>query len=339
MKLFKIMACAAGFAAATMAAAPVAAQDPGPGIYSQALAGKRIVMIPMAMGFDLAQGWDAILKREIKDFGGIYEVRDPNWSTEAGAQALTEAIASDPKPDLLVVMAFDLNSYSKLLKRAQRDGIYVILIDNPANFKADAYIGPDWTDIGRKMTEAAIAGCGENSSKQIGVVQGDEVNATSLFMAAGITEAMAAHPDFEIVAKPVSNWDATTARDVTATMLQQHPDVCAVIDFWDGNASGTAAAIREAGKTGEVKLVTTGGGEETSACKGIEEGTYDALVSTELEHESDAMVAMIKYLLQAQPGAGTYSPYLYDNLSVITKDNLNPHSCWNLAALQARAAE
>ena len=36
-------------------------------------------------------------------FGGMFETRDPNWSVEAGAQAITEAISSDPKPDVLIV--------------------------------------------------------------------------------------------------------------------------------------------------------------------------------------------------------------------------------------------
>ena len=42
---------------------------------------------------------------------------------EAGAQAITEAISSAEKPDVLIVMSPDLNSYSKLLKKAQQTSI------------------------------------------------------------------------------------------------------------------------------------------------------------------------------------------------------------------------
>ena len=49
----------------------------------QTLKGKRVVLVPMAMGFDLAQGWAAYLKREVEGWGGVFETRDPNWSTEA----------------------------------------------------------------------------------------------------------------------------------------------------------------------------------------------------------------------------------------------------------------
>ena len=340
MKLKRLLATLAASAVLAFTAPAMQAMaddDPGPAAYEAAMKGKRVALVPLAMGFDLAQGWAAILKREVEGFGGTFETRDPNWSTEAGAQAITELISSENKPDVLIVMAFDLNSYSKLLKKAQAEGIYVILIDNPANFKADAYVGGDWTKLGMLEAEAVIKGCGENSSKKIGLVQGDEVNATSLYQYAGIMKVLDQHKDFQVVAKPDSNWDATTSRNVTATMLQQNPDICGIIDFWDGDATGAAAAIRDAGKQDQIFLVTTGGGEETNTCANVGNGTFDAVVSTELYNESEAMVAMIKYLLQSGQPPGTASPYIYTLMSTVTKDNLNPRSCWSLKGLQAAA--
>ena len=337
MTPIRTLLTATALTAASLAALPAAAQDPGPAAYAEALDGKRVLLVPMAMGFDLAQGWAAILQREVSAFGGVFETRDPNWSVEAGAQAITEAISSDQKPDVLIVMSPDLNSYSKLMKKAQQAGIYVLLIDNPANFKADAYIGSDWTQLGRLEAEAVIKGCGPDSSKQIGLVQGDQVNATSLFQYAGIMDVLSQHPEFEVVAKPDSNWDATTSRNVTTTMLQQHPDICGIIDFWDGDATGAAAAIRDAGKQDQVFLVTTGGGEKAADCDMIENGTYGAVVMTELAQESYNMVTIIKYLLQSGQAPGTSSPYIYTLLHATTKEDLRPDSCWDLKALQAMA--
>jgi ribose transport system substrate-binding protein len=333
-----ILAAAAMLATVAGYSFQASAADPGPEAYSNALKGKRVVLVPLAMGFDLAQGWSAILKREIEAFGGTFETRDPNWSVDAGAQAITTAISSGNKPDVLIVMPPDLNSYSRLMKKAQQQGIYVLLIDNPANFKADAYIGGDWNRLGQLEAEAVVKGCGENSSKKIGLVQGDQVNATSLYQYAGVMEVLEKHPDFEVVAKPDSNWDATTSRNVTTTMLQQHPDICGIIDFWDGDATGAAAAIRDAKLQDKIYLVTTGGGEETTDCALLKDGTFDAVVSTELVNESEAMVAMIKYLLQSGQPAGTSSTYIYTLLSTMTKDDLTPRSCWSLKALQQQAS-
>jgi ribose transport system substrate-binding protein len=336
-KLLSILFAGTVFAMGVSAAPVKAADDPSPAIYAEAMKGKRVMLVPMAMGFDLAQGWAAILKREVDAFGGVFETRDPNWSVEAGAQAITEAISSDTKPDVLIVMSPDLNSYSKLMKKAQAAGIYVILVDNPANFKADAYVGGDWTQLGRLEAEAVIKGCGPNSSKKIGLVQGDQVNATSLYQYAGIMEVLEKNPDFKVVAKPDSNWDATTSRNVTATMLQQNPDICGIIDFWDGDAVGAAAAIREAKLQDKVFLVTTGGGEKTADCDKIADGTYGAVVMTDLAKETHNMVAIIKYLLQSGQAPGTASPFVYTLMKATTKENLRADSCWDLKALQAEA--
>lgn len=338
-KLLSILLTGAALTLAVSTAPVKAADDPSPAIYAEAMKGKRVMLVPMAMGFDLAQGWAAILKREVDAFGGVFETRDPNWSVEAGAQAITEAISSETKPDVLIVMSPDLNSYSKLMKKAQAAGIYVILVDNPANFKADAYVGGDWTQLGRLEAEAVIKGCGPNSSKKIGLVQGDQVNATSLYQYAGIMEVLDKNPDFKVVAKPDSNWDATTSRNVTATMLQQNPDICGIIDFWDGDATGAAAAIREAKLQDKVFLVTTGGGEKTADCDKIADGTYGAVVMTDLAQETHNMVAIIKYLLQSGQAPGTASPFIYTLMKATTKENLRPDSCWDLKALQAEAEQ
>src|SRR3954471_20017677 len=257
----------------------------GPGSYEKALSGKKVVLIPMAMGFDLAQGWAHYIGKEVKGFGGSFETRDPNWSVEAGAQAITELISSDPKPDVLIVHTPDLNSYSKLFKKAQEAGIYVIQIDNPSNYASDAFVGSDWNKLGQLEAEAVVKGCGENSSKKIGLVQGDQVNASSLYQYAGIMKVLEKHPDFQVVAKPDSNWLPDAARTVTQTMLQQNPDICGIIDFWDGDATGAAAAIRDAKLEGKVFLVTTGGGEKAADGARIADGTYGAVVMTELARQ------------------------------------------------------
>src|SRR6185312_4083700 len=110
-------AAALGMALLAFAGTAFAEEDPGPGAFAKALNGKRVALVPMAMGFDLAQGWAAYLKREVEGWGGTFETRDPNWSIEAGAQAITDLVNSENKPDVLVVHSPDLNSYSKILKK------------------------------------------------------------------------------------------------------------------------------------------------------------------------------------------------------------------------------
>lgn len=307
--------------------------DPGPSAYTGAMAGKRVALVPMAMGFDLAQGWAAYLKKEVEGWGGSFETRDPNWDVAAGAQAITDLINSDQKPDVLIVHSPDLNSYSKLFKKAQEKGIYLILIDNPANYPADAFIGSDWDRLGQLEAEAAVKYC-ENSSKHIGVVQGDPANSSSIYQYDGIKKVLAKHPDFKVVAEPVSNWNPTNSRDAATTMLQQNPDICAIIDFWDGDATGTSAAIRDAGKEGKVALITTGGGEKVD-CDKLQSGEFYAVVTTELHKQSGDMNAIIKFLLQSGQPPGTSKTYIYTLERAYTKADIKSDTCWDVKALQA----
>jgi len=336
MKLRTMLAAVALAALGAVAVNTVARaqDDPGPASYSEALKGKRVVLVPMAMGFDLAQGWAAYLKREVEGWGGTFDTRDPNWDTNAGAQAITDLISSDPKPNVLVIHSPDLNSYSKLLKKAQKEGIYVVLVDNPMNFPADAFVGSDWDRLGQLEAEAAVKGCGDNSSKKIGLVQGDAANASSIYQYNGIMKVLKQHADFKVVAEPFSNWDPTTSRNVTTTMLQQHPDICSIIDFWDGDATGATAAIKDAKLDGKVFLVTTGGGE-TVDCKALQDGTFGAVVMTEVHNQSRDMNAIIKFLLQSGQAPGTSKTYIYTLERATTKADIKPTTCWDVKNVQS----
>ena len=317
----------------TARADDVGTQDPGAAPYDQALKGKKVVLIPMAMGFDLAQGWAAYLKHEVEAWGGTFETRDPNWDVNAHAQAITDIISGDQKPDVLVIHSPDLNSFSKLLKKAQSEGIYVVLVDNPMNFPADAFVGSNWYHLGQLEAGAAVDAC-KGKSGQVGLVQGDAANASSIYQYNGIMQVLKQHPEIKVVAEPFSNWDPNNSKTVTTTMLQQNPDICSVIDFWDGDATGAAAAIKDAGKTDKIGLVTTGGGE-TVDCKALEDGTFSAVVMTELAGQSRDMNAVIKFLLQSGQKPGSSKTYIYTLEKATTKADLKPSTCWDVKALQA----
>jgi len=80
--------------------------------------------------------------------------------------------------------------------------------------------------------------------------------------------------------------------------LQQNPDICGIIDFWDGDATGAAAAIRDAKLQDKVFLVTTGGGE-TVDCNYINDGTFGAVVMTDLAGQSRDMNAIVNSCCKA----------------------------------------
>jgi hypothetical protein len=81
-----------------------------------------------------------------------------------------------------------------------------------------------------------------------------------------------------------------------------------------------------------VFLVTTGGGEMVDR-KALEDGTFGAVVMTEVQNQSRDMNAIIKFLLQSGQPPGTSKTHL--SLRRRPKADLKPGTCWDVKALQA----
>jgi simple sugar transport system substrate-binding protein/ribose transport system substrate-binding protein len=296
--------------------------------YAQALKGKVVGYIPVAMGFDLAQGWLAGLKRELEPMGVKIVVRDPNWNTNAGAQALTSLISE--KPDVIVVHNPDVQTYAKLLQKAEGEGIDIVQINMRSAYPSVVFVGADWVDIGEKTTDAVAAHCKGKSGK-IAVVQGALSAAASAYQLKGVENALARNPDLKVVSSQAADWDAAKAKGITQTVLKQHPDLCGIVGFWDGMDTGTAAAIKEAGLTGKVFLATSGGGEQKGACDQVKAGAFDLDVSYDVPTQASNMAAEIKWLLQNKGKVKGAKGSIYTTLIPITKTNAGTEgTCWKL---------
>ena len=151
--------------------------------YKSTLAGKSVVFVPVAMGFDLAQGWFEGLKKELEPLGVKVTSRDPNWNTNAGAQAVTTLISE--KPDVIVVHNPDVQTYAKLLQRAEESGIQVVQINMRSNYSSVAYVGADWVDIGEKAANAVVEAC-KGKSDKVAIVQGALSAAASAYTLKGV---------------------------------------------------------------------------------------------------------------------------------------------------------
>ncbi|MBE7939707.1 MULTISPECIES: sugar ABC transporter substrate-binding protein [Ramlibacter] len=298
--------------------------------YQKALQGKVVGYIPVAMGFDLAQGWYQGLKKELEPSGVKVVARDPNWNTNAGAQAFTSLIAE--KPAVIVIHNPDVQTYAKLIKKAEDEGIYVVQINMRSAQPSTVFVGADWVDIGERDTQAVVDAC-KGKSNKIAIVQGAPTAAASAYTLKGVENVLAKHPEVKVVSNQAADWDAAKAKALTQTVLKQHPDLCGIVGFWDGMDIGTAAAIKEAGLTGKVFLATSGGGEQRGACDQVKAGGIDLDLSYDVPTQASNMAAMIKWLLQGGMKAGAARQNIYTNLIPITKANAGAEgTCWKLAA-------
>ena len=297
--------------------------------YKKDLAGKTVGFIPVAMGFDLAEGWAAGLKSQLEPSGIKVVVRDPNWNTNAGAQAFTTLIAE--KPAVIVIHNPDVQTYAKLIKKAEDEGIYVVQINMRSSQPSTAFVGADWVDVGEKDTQAVVDAC-KGKSNKIAIVQGAPTAAASAYTLKGVENVLAKNPQVKVVSNQAANWDAATAKTLTQTVLKQNPDLCGIVGFWDGMDIGTAAAIKEAGLTGKVYLATSGGGEQKGACDQVKSGAFDLDISYDVPTQASNMAAMIKWLIQGGVKPGAAKQNIYTTLIPLTKTNVATEgACWKLA--------
>jgi ribose transport system substrate-binding protein len=298
--------------------------------YYEAFEGKRVAYVPAAMGFDLTEGWAAGLKSALEPLGMTFDIRDPNWSTDAGAQAITSLISE--KPDVIVVHNPDVQSYARLLRRAEEAGIYVVQVNMRSSYSTDAFIGADYVGMGEQIGERLVEVCSpaNGGSGKVAITQGVLTAAASAYQMQGIENVLSQHDDIQIVSNQAADWDATKAKNIASTVIQQHPDLCAITGFWDVMDVGTAAAIKESGK--DVYLLTQGGGNQM-ACDGLANGTYSEVVVYNVPGQARDMATMIKHLVQHGQPAGTTKTTLFTQLEFVTKDNMTPASCWSLPGL------
>lgn len=301
--------------------------DPTRAPYYDAFHGKTVAYVPVAMGFDLTEGWAAGLKSALEPLGVKFEIRDPNWSTDAGAQALTSLISE--KPDVIVVHNPDVQSYARLLKKAEDAGIYVVQVNMRSSFSTDAFVGVDYVGLGEQIGEKLVNKCSpaNGGSGKIAITQGVLTAAASVYQMQGINNVLSKHPEIQLVSSQAADWDATKAKNIAATVIQQHPDLCGIAGFWDVMDVGTAAAIKESGKN--VYLLTQGGGNQAT-CDGLKNGTYSEAAVYYVPGQARDMADLIKQMLQLKQKPGSAKTTLFTQIDFVTKDNMTPSSCWSL---------
>ena len=64
-----------------------------------------------------------------------------------------------------------MQTYAKLLQRAESEGIYVMQVNMGSGYRSSAFVGANWIEIGERATEAVVKAC-KGKSDKVAIVQG-----------------------------------------------------------------------------------------------------------------------------------------------------------------------
>lgn len=329
----------AGTAAALVKTPDLSGGDSSANLHARvdaALKGKTIAWVPVAMGIPLTEIWTQVMRAEAEARGMKLIVRDPNWNTTAALQAVSSLIAEHP--DVLVVHNPNVQLYARELARAEAAGIVVIQVNMVSNQKTSAYVGADWHVVGRLLGEEMLRSCGKGSgtSGKVAIVQGEATSAVSLEQAEAASAVLATDPSIRIVSNQAANWDASKAHDITATVLQQHPDLCATVGFWGVMQAGAAQAVRAAGKQGQVKVYASGGDGKLD-CDNVESGLITRFLSYDSPAQARVIVQMASFMLQTGLPPSAVRTADYSPLHWMEKGKYDPALCYDWTRPSAAA--
>ena len=161
--------------------------------------------------------------------------------------------------DAIVLAPADSKALIPVAKRAQEAGIIVVNIDNKFDdtVLAEAgvqipFVGPDNREGARMVGEvvAGILAPGDDAA----IIGGIPTAFNGQQRQLGFEDAMNA-AGINIVSVQSGGWEQARANTVAAALIGEYPDLKALLCSNDNMALGAAAAVRQAGKTGEIIIV------------------------------------------------------------------------------------
>jgi len=293
------------------AMSPAQAADPRQELFDKfttATKGKKIAWVPVWLGV-LESEWSRVMKENFENHGIEFTVRDPNFKSDVQLQAVSTLI--NEKPDILIVQNPTATLLARELKRAMESGIKVIQVNMSSNTTTDAYVGVDVPKMGRQLAQEALSVCGSGKGNgKVAILQGEATAAYSLDMTTAATETLKTDATVNIVSSQPVNWDANKASEVMTNVLQQHPDLCAIISVWGPQTAGAAQAVKNAGLQGKVKIFVGSDGQPAD-CDMVEQGLYTKNLSYTANLQGEQIVAAALALLQDDRPAGSTSYAFY----------------------------
>lgn len=139
----------------------------------------------------------------------------------------------------------------------------------------------------------------------------------------GYSTVLSQYPNLKQVGKEVANWDRTQGYNKMQSMLQANPDISGVISGNDEMALGAIAALKEAGKIGQVKVGAFDGSPD--AVDAVKAGTLAYTVMQPVAVFAAKAIEQADNFLRTGKTGALSEKQLFDCV-LITKENANKYT-------------
>ena len=161
--------------------------------------------------------------------------------------------------DAIVIAPADSKALVRVVQKAIEAGIVVVNIDNrfdPEVLKAKnlrvPFVGPD-NRLGARLVGDFLAKS-LKPGDQVAIIEGVSTTTNAQQRTQGFKDAMEA-AGVRVVGVQSGQWEMEKGNAVAAALLNEHPDLKALLCDNDSMALGAVSAVRAAGRTGKTYVV------------------------------------------------------------------------------------
>jgi ribose transport system substrate-binding protein len=257
------------------------------------------------------------IQAEAKKLGNVtVNIQGPAKFDPTLQNPIIESVTA-AKPDALLIAPDDVSASATPVDAAMHAGIKVVLVDTTLSDPAGAVsqISSDNTAGGADAFAALqqlVPGGG-----QVLVVNTQPGISTTDQRTAGFAAAAKADSKFSYVGVQYDNDTASLAAQVTLAALQKNPGIVGIFATNLFSAEGAATGIRQAGKSGKVKII--GFDAEPDEITALQQGTVQALIAQQPYSIGTQAVDQAVAALSGKPT----TPKIGTKFTIITKANLS----------------
>ena len=200
----------------------------------------------------------------------------------------------------LAISPVDPENQTSLLNDAAKQALIFTQDSDAPNSDRACYIGTDNVAAGRQAGELIKEALPVGGKIMLFVGKLDALNAQQRIQ--GIKEVLQG-TKVEIVDTRTDDTDSTRAKSNVADAIVKYPDIKALVGLWSYNGPAILNALKDAKKTGQIKVVTFDEADETLA--GIEEGFIHGTV---VQQPYEFGYQAVKLMAQALKGDRSFIP-------------------------------
>ena len=257
------------------------------------------------------------IQAEAKKLGNVtVNIQGPSQFDSTLQNPIIESVTAS-HPSAILIAPDDVSASRPPIAQAMSAGVKVVLVDTTLTDPSGAVsqISSDNTAGGADAFAAVkqlVPGGG-----QVLVVNTKPGISTTDQRTAGFAAAAKADPKFSYVGVQYDNDTASLAAQVTLAELQKNPGIVAIFATNLFSAEGAATGIRQAGKSGKVKVI--GFDAEPDEITALQQGTVQALIAqSPYVIGTDAVDEAVAAL-----SGKTTTPKIGTKFTIITNANLS----------------